>query len=277
MYNFHYDQFIHSGLTFIMPLVGVFQAANSWSYFAFLPKRQKDPGYNSDRSALSYNFVKENIFFAGLLLFQCCYYDANLFLIIKSFPLVEYFFVFLPYTARWIFPQTSFRDSLSSTTNKSKENYTFYIITTWITKGFYIWAKHFIGYFMNYIRFTNRIGDNDIKEMWLLLIWSGFATTISMFLHTLKFKRIISGRTSYLVYLASSFATFIPIVKMACRGIYSQNMDLVILTSLGILMNFKSRTVQHLYQVFVMIIFVNMRHNYFNAQIEGIDGGVKGV
>lgn len=274
LYTYDYDRFLTSRLTWMMPLVGVLQSATSWYYFSFLPKKQADPGYNSDKSALSYNFVKENIFFAGLLLFQCLYYDESTYPIVKSIPIFEYFMVFLPYTARSLFPQTSFRDSLKSTTNKSKENFTFYKITTWITKGFYIWAKHFIGFYLNYIRFTNRINQNDIHEMWLLLIWSGFATTISMFLHTLKFKRIISGRTSYLIYMASYFATFVPIVTLAMRGIYTNNIDLVILTTLGVLVNFKSRIVQHLYQIFALCVLLAMRYNYIETQIGGAGGSV---
>ena len=60
---------------------------------------------------------------------------------------LEAVFVFLPYVVvRPFTPKTSFRDSLKRTDNKSEKNSTFFFVETWITKIFYIFAKHFIGH-----------------------------------------------------------------------------------------------------------------------------------
>jgi len=48
-----------------------------------------------------------------------------------------------------------------------------------------MWAKHYIGFYLNYIRYFDGYSEEDKKYIYLLQIWSGFATTISMFLHTL--------------------------------------------------------------------------------------------
>jgi hypothetical protein len=67
---------------------------------------------------------------------------------------VETSFVFLPYFVfRPFFEKTHFRDSLDvKDKNKTDDNRVFFIVVTYITKAFYIWAKHFIGFFLNYAR-----------------------------------------------------------------------------------------------------------------------------
>ena len=42
----------------------------------------------------------------------------------------------------------------------------------------------------------DRISPTQIRHIYLMLIWSAAATTISMFLHTLKFKKYIGPKTS---------------------------------------------------------------------------------
>jgi hypothetical protein len=123
--------------------------------FTFLPKKQQDPGYYGDKSTLSYNFIMENVYFAGLLLFQWLYmHDTYRSYIQNTIPIViETSVVFLPYFLfRPLFPKTSFRDSLEKDRNKTDKNRTFFVVVTWVTKIFYVWAKHFIGFFLNYAR-----------------------------------------------------------------------------------------------------------------------------
>lgn len=80
---------------------------------------------------------------------------------------------------------------------------------------FYIWAKHYIGmlllltylnslgYFLNYARFMDRISDTQIKHIYMMLISSAFATTIAVFLHTLKFRKMIGPRLSFMIYFVA--------------------------------------------------------------------------
>lgn len=57
-------------------------------------------------------------------------------------------------------------------------------------------------------RFLDRITPTQVRHIYLMLIFSAAATTISMFLHTLKFKKYIGPKTSYLWYMSSYLATF---------------------------------------------------------------------
>jgi hypothetical protein len=252
-----YDFFQRSHLLVLTPAMGVMQSVTATYYFSFLPKRQVDPGYYSDKSALSYNFVKENIFFAILLLFQCVYYTDSMAPWVRKMLPVEYFFVFLPYYARFLFPKTSFRDSIYNEKNKSDENKTFFTVVAWITKIFYMWAKHFIGYFLNYARFLDRITAEHQYHMALLLIFSSCATTISMFLHTLKFKRLLGPKTSYLIYMSSYLATFYGIVRL--MPVFFASTDLCLITIGGMLANFGPPYLYHSYQIVALGILHNMR------------------
>lgn len=256
LYFADYDYFIKSPLIWSLPLNGVIQSLTATYYFSFLPKKV-DPGYYSDRSALSYDFVKENIFFAVILMFQWLYYSDRFYPGIKKSITGEYIFVFFPYFFRGLVPKSSFRDALNDTRNKSAQNKTFYIIVTWVTKVFYMWAKHYIGFFMNYLRFMGRVSAEQQYHMYFLLIFSACATTISMFLHTLKFKGYIGPKTSYLLYMASYLATFYSFVRIG--DVFLKSPDLVLLTLGGMLLNFAPVWTQWGYQIFAAAFLYGMR------------------
>lgn len=178
---FSYETFKHSFLIWSLPLTGVIQSITAALTFTFLSRTKVDPGYYSDRGTLSYAFIVENSFFSGLLLFQWLYYSDKFYYYINNSILIDNLIVFLPYIIRQLWPKTHFRDSLqNSGKNKTTSNRNFYIIVTMITKVFYIWAKHYIGYFLNYVRFFNRANTEQIAYIYLLLIYSAFATTISV-------------------------------------------------------------------------------------------------
>ena len=107
---------------------------------------------------------------------------------------VEYLFVFFPYQFRWLFPKTSFRmlkGGLVDGKDKNDLNRWFFYFGTMLTKAFYSWAKHFIGFFLNYARFDNRMTPEHQYHMHFMLIMSCCALTVSIFLQTLKFKGYI--------------------------------------------------------------------------------------
>ena len=70
----------------------------------------------------------------------------------------------------------------------------------------------------------------------VLLLFSAFATTVSMFLHTLKFKGYIGPKTAFLVYMASYLATFYSIVVL--HRLFLDNLPLVALTAVGLALNY---------------------------------------
>jgi hypothetical protein len=122
-----------------------------------------------------------------------------------------------------------------------------------ITKMFYVWAKHYIGYFLNYVRFFDRANSEQISHIYLLLIFSAFATTISVFLHTLKFKGYIGPRLSYIVYMISYLSTFYCFVRI--YEIFFIHYDLTLYVLIGVILNFQSLHYQHMYQIALMILF----------------------
>ena len=249
-----YETFKHSFLIWSLPLTGLVQSITAALTFTFLSRTKVDPGYYSDRGTLSYPFIVENSFFAGLLLFQWLYYSDYFFWFIDNSIVVDNLIVFLPYIIRQLWPKTHFRDSMNnSEKNKTKPNRKFYLIVTMITKIFYIWAKHYIGYFLNYIRFFNRINAEQISYVYLLLIFSAFATTISVFLHTLKFKGYIGPRLSYIVYMISYLSTFYSFIRI--REIFFIHYDLTFYVFIGVLLNFRSLHYQHIYQICLLVLF----------------------
>jgi hypothetical protein len=186
MFFFYYETFKNSFLIWSMPLTGLIQSITAIYTFTFLPKKTIDPGYYGDKGILSYNFIIENSFFEMLLLFQWVYYNDVFFNFFKNTFVFEAVLVFLPYVIRVMWPKTSFREGLKNDKNKSEEARTFYFVVTWITKMFYIWAKHYIGFFLNYVRFLDRINEEERYAVYFTLVFASFATTISLFLHTLR-------------------------------------------------------------------------------------------
>jgi hypothetical protein len=74
MWKTAYASFLNSPLIWALPLTGAMQSATAARRFKFLPKKV-DPGYYSDRGSVSYEFVLEDSFLSGLLLFQWLYYS----------------------------------------------------------------------------------------------------------------------------------------------------------------------------------------------------------
>ena len=146
-WNDYEGSFLGSPLIITLPITGFLQSITAAYYFSFLPKKQADPGYTTATSTLSYNFVKENAFYSLILCFAWLYYNDATYPLFRAAWPVEAAFVFLPYLWRPLFPKTSIRDSLVTTATKTKGALqTYFFFTTWLTKLFYLHAKHFIGF-----------------------------------------------------------------------------------------------------------------------------------
>lgn len=258
LYFYDYSLFRSSPLTRSLPLTGVMQSITAIYTFTFLPKKMRDPGYFSDKYTITYPFIIENSFFAGLLLFQWLYFDDLFFDFFKDTVLIESCVVFLPYLFRDMWPKTRFRDSLESKSGKTVKNQFFYNIAINIARVFYMWAKHYIGYFLNYARFMDRVTPNQTYHIYLLELFSSFATTVAVFLHTLKFKKYMGPRASFLVYMGSYLATFYTYVRI--HTIFMDNLDLTLITLGGLLINFKSRRWQLAYQIGVLVLLNAARY-----------------
>lgn len=249
-----------------MPLTGVVQSLNAVNTFTFLPKKQVDPGYYSDKSTMSYRFIYENIFYESILAFQWIYMNNGVYTWLLTNPeiggFIEALFVFLPYTCirEPFFPKTHFRDSLENKKNKSDANQQFYDVLTKLTSVFYLFAKHYIGYMLNYMRFNNLIPDDMIYSIHFMLIAAQAATTIAMFLHTLKFKGYISGRLSFMLYVISYMMTVVSWIGM--RHVIFLSPQLIAIALVGLLLNRYHNPTFHVYQVLLTAWFFNQRYNW---------------
>ena len=260
LYVLDYERFLASPLVWSMPLTGVLQSTTAIHTFTFLP-RKKEPGYTAlgDVGALSYNYVVENQFFAGLLAFQWIYYDDRFFALIRRSRVLELGFVFLPYLPliRFRWPVSSFRDGLNANAGKvmTDANRRFFVVSTYVVKAFYVFAKHYIGFYLNYTRFLGRVGPAEQRVMYGLLLGACWGTTIAMFIHTLKFKRFIGARAGALAYEASFPWMIFFFAKLL--AMMAAQADLVAVASGGLLLNFanrRHRPVWHAYQLAVMAV-----------------------
>jgi len=263
---FNDESFLNSHYAFlscVLPILGVVQTCIAIATFTFLPKSTGgSQNYFSSAHAMTYDFVKENLFFAGLLLFQWVYYTNDYFALIKQKNVLAILFenllTFFPYAfLRDFFPKTSFGKSAEQNERESL----FLHLMTRMTRIFYMFAKHYVGYYFNYIRFLDAVGDEERYYVYLMLMFGTTATTISMFLQTLKFKKYISPHWAMGLYVVSYLAMFYPIMKM--MYIFVLLPEVTVLTALGIAFNYMFRDNQGVYQIIMFVALNLVRYQSF--------------
>ena len=136
-------------------------------------------------------------------------------------------------------------------------NLDFYAKNTLVIKTFYNFAKHYIGFFTNYLRFLGRVenGSDEQRLAFGLLLGGTWGTTVALFIHTLKFKGYISARVGALAYEASFPWMGYYFFRLA--GSMKANWDVALVATLGAALNFattRRRPIWHCYQVIVMIL-----------------------
>jgi len=239
-----------------MPITGCLQAVIATLTFNFLGKNAHVQGYFSDKRTLSYDFVFENVFFSGLLMFQAVYFYQPW--IFRACPPLEVIMVFFPYfTVRKFFPRTRLRDSLSNDKEKSAANRRFINIQTWTTKVFMCFGKHMTGFMMNYLIFLDAIPEHHWKTMRMQFILGGWGTTIAVFLHTLKFKGYLGPRMAIVAYTAV-FPLFY-CLYVALFDLLFAELTVTMLAAIGLFVNFGPVPLQVVYQVGVYAYIRHMR------------------
>jgi hypothetical protein len=248
----------HARPTFLLwtlPLSGFVQAIIASLSFRSLPRRQTQ-GYFSDRGVMSYEFVLENVFFSGLLLFQALYYSFRPFP--RALLPVEVVFVFFPYIViRPFFPKTSIRASYTADKERSERNDRVLGAFSRFTKVFYVTAKHFNGLFLNYLIFLGLLTAEQDRLMGFLFLLAGWGTTIAMFLQTLKVKKYIGPRTALLAYMAMfpfAYGCYSLLVGVTIRHAW-----VAAVTAVGLALNFGPRWVQIGWQCVVCAVCLYVR------------------
>jgi len=247
----HFADGGNTSVFWVMPTVGFIQTVIACKTFTFLPKaNDQTQGYYHETKAMSYDFILENLYFAGLLLFQSVYLcwgvELRANLIFLPFEVLGTFFPY--HTVRDLVPKSSFRHS-----TKDGNRYAV------VVKVFYCIAKH-NGYYINYLCFLGKFGTNPMVDYSLLrnlLILGGWGTTIAMFLQTLKFRRYISHTAAMILYVGCFpffYATYLSLF-FVCQD----HAALTALAAVGLWVNFQSRSLQITWQCFMCAICLGSR------------------
>lgn len=244
-----------SHLLWTLPMTGFIQAIIASLTFTSLPRRQTQ-GYFSDRGVISYEFVLENVYFSGLLFFQALYFTFRP--LPRALLPLEIVLVFFPYhVIRPLFPKTSFRRSYGNEREQTEKNTAFLSLLARITKTFYVIAKHFNGYFINYLIFLGLLSGAQDRLMYFLFLLGGWGTTIAMFLQTLKIRKYITPQTALLAYMA--VFPFACVCYAMLVGVTFHHAWITAMVLVGVAANFGPRWLQISWQCLICAVCLYLR------------------
>mmetsp|Transcript_70021 Transcript_70021/g.226532 ORF Transcript_70021/g.226532 Transcript_70021/m.226532 type:complete len:353 (-) Transcript_70021:44-1102(-) len=250
-----YKRWLRSPLVWTCPLTGLLQSINAALTFKFLPKT-RIPGFAAvaDKSVLSYFTVVENSFYAMQLVFACCYLHDGIRPLIQRLLVLEPFFVFFVFWARDLWPSSRVSAALESADKTmTKMNRFTLTASAHSIKGFYLWAKHFVGFFPLYLVFLDRLTEEDKHLMYGVQVLSGHACTVSIFIHTLKFKGYIGPLTAMVAYdiiIPGFLFLYWRMLEVILR-----NADVAAVCGVALLLNLFPKPTFHVYQAFVAAAF----------------------
>jgi hypothetical protein len=188
---------------------GIIQGYSAFFSFKVLPELD-DPGYYSDKAVASRKFVHENIYFSLLCVFGSFFYNEGWRDKLQAHPLgqtIEIVFCFFPYVLiRPFFPTTAFSSAGSGRRSRSTKNEAFYRYGTLAVKFFYLWAKYFLGFFIQFLWMMQKTTPDQskfVKGMFLLNLGT---ISIAIFLHTLRFKGVLPAKLTFSLYLMQIYA-----------------------------------------------------------------------
>eukprot|EP00591_Stephanopyxis_turris_P010306 CAMPEP_0195518584 /NCGR_PEP_ID=MMETSP0794_2-20130614/13258_1 /TAXON_ID=515487 /ORGANISM="Stephanopyxis turris, Strain CCMP 815" /LENGTH=452 /DNA_ID=CAMNT_0040647585 /DNA_START=16 /DNA_END=1371 /DNA_ORIENTATION=- len=240
------DESSRSYLPNTIALNGLIQATSAYFSFKVLPGLD-DAGYYSDKAVLSRNFVFENIFYQLMSVFGSVFYNDQLRANMESSKLGQLLiivFCFLPYVVlRPLYPTTRFKNAGTSMSGRSKENERFYSMATVTIKIFYLWAKYFLGFFINWLVFLKVPSDDDMQLIRGMFLLNVGTVSIAVFLHTLRFKKVLAPKFAFSLYLAQIYATFSAIPY--AYAMFSAHRKLGALAFFGLLCNMTRNRMIH--------------------------------
>jgi len=253
LYGFfnNYDHYINSYITEFISMNGLIQAVSAYFSFKVLPELA-DAGYYSDRAVLSRKFVFENCYFQCLSFFGSVWYNDTLRANLQSNELGKvlcHLFVFFPYVLiRPWFPTTHFKDAGSSMSGRSAANERFYNIGTQMIKFFYLWAKYFLGFYINFFTLVCEPTEHEWKGIRGVYLMNLGTVSTAVFLHTLRFKKILPPRLTFGIYLVQIYSTFVAIPILI--PVFRDHVKLLGLTFLGLLANLtRSKKIQAVWSI----------------------------
>lgn len=244
--------------------LGLVQGISAFISFKVLPDLE-DAGYISDKAVLSRNFVHENIFFTLMVYFGSIYYQPSYRTQLQSTTLgriLEALFVFWPYVLiRIWFPITRFRNAGTTQNGRTKLNQTFYEISTVLIKIFFLWAKYFLGFYINFLVYLDLLTPQQWQFVHGLYLLNAGTVSLAVFLHTMRFKKVLPPKVTMSIYLLQIYMTFVAI-PMA-YPIFVEHLSLCGLTLAGLLCNMtRSRAVHAIWCGVAMMLL--SRRDYSN-------------
>lgn len=203
-----------SYLCHIIAVMGVLQGSSAYFSFKVLPELN-DPGYYSDKAVLSRTFVQENIFFTVMAVFGSIYYNETARTTLRSNwggRIIEALYVFWPFVAiRPWYPITRFSNAGQTYNGRSVKNQYFYEVATMMVKFFYLWAKYFLGFFINFMVYLNLVKEENWSLINGMLLLNAGTVSLSIFLHTLRFKKVLPAKLTMSIYLGQIYLTFMAV------------------------------------------------------------------
>ena len=245
-----------------LPCHGLLQTVIAARSFSFLGRDGKQ-NYFSDRGTVSRDFVVENAFFVLLSIYAA----------VQASPagqthtplVVQLIGSVFPYALiRPLFPKTSFlryraRDQMKHRSDRtSAENDRFMQRAALATKVGYIIGKHYVGYMVNYIAFLRPLDTQQRAYMRWILLGGSYNLTIGVFVHTLKFKRIIGPRQAVAAYVPL-FALWAAPSALLTRTVLLTHPMAAAMATVGMMLNFREPRWQHAWQVVVAIWILSVR------------------
>ena len=247
---------------------GLLQSTSAFISFKVLPELE-DAGYYSDKAVLSRNFIHENIFFTLLCVFGSLYYNESTRDALRAHwggKVIEYVFVFWPFVLiRTWFPITRFRNAGTSRNGRTDANERFYQIATTLVKIFFLWAKYLMGFFMNFLIFLDLV--EDWRLIHFLFLLNVGTVSVAMFLHTLRFKKVLPPRFTMSFYLVQIYLTF-TVIPLAYE-MFASHMTLVNICVAGLLCNMtRNRKLHAVWCLFCMALLCNRDYQWLSRQID---------
>jgi hypothetical protein len=225
--------------------------------FRVLPELN-DPGYYSDKAVLSRSFVHENLYFTLLSVFGSVYYHDRARVLLRQSWIgkaIEAVFIFWPYIAiRPFFPLTRFSDAGKTYKGRTDRFRKFYEFGTLTVKIFYLWAKYFLGFFVNFSFYLELIKGDEKQLLNGILLLNIGTSSLAVFLHTLRFRKVLPPLLTFSIYLIQIWLTFIAIPLVL--KMFQSHPNLCILSMAGLLLNMtRNRTIHGVWCLASMILF----------------------
>lgn len=244
-----YDNAAKSFLPHFIALNGIIQGTSAYFSFKVLPDLI-DAGYYSDKAVLSRNFVHENLFFSLMSVWGSIYYNTPVRSIMQTHlggKLVEGIYLFFPYIlVRTWFPVTRFSNTGTTYKGRSESNKRFYEIGTFTVKIFFLWAKYFCGFFINWLVYLDLVTTEQWKFLHGLFLLNLGTVSLAVFLHTLRFKKVLPAKFTFSLYLVQIYLTFTAIPL--AYDMFASHPNLCALCASGILCNMtRSRKIHGLW------------------------------